>query len=220
MPNFNSSSREEDPEGVIYVGRPFDFQESSEFSLGNIFFGVNNRGDSSKVWIEAGFRLPAATLFEEGKGAATAVGLFSDYINRMEAFAPEYASLIAVLHRHQVNQKKFSFHFNGGISILLPTRDETISPEWYLLYGFQLVKEDERGALYAGIDGRIIMSREPDYFRDQTTHQLSLRAVIHRGAVSPGLYFNRPLDNNLTEVVNWTAGISVQYQLRGVTIGR
>ncbi|MGH1362729.1 MAG: hypothetical protein ACRBF0_04175 [Calditrichia bacterium] len=210
-PNLNPNNIMENNEGTPYVGRDFGYSDSSggATTIGNIFLGINTRKQQNATYVETGLRIPFATLFEDGKGQATALGIFSDFVERVEAFAPEYLSAIVMVHKHKSQEGKFSYHGEGGLSILLPIRDVEINPELYLRYGFQVVQDKKDFSVEAGLKGRILMSRNPDFFQDQTVHQFSARANFKRGKFIPGLYFSRPFDNNLKNVINWTFGASL-----------
>lgn len=210
-PNLNRNNIEENPEGIFYIGRDFAFEDSvgSSATLGNLYLGVNTRKEKNDTYVETGLRIPFATKFEDGNGQATAIGIYSDFVERLEAFSPEYLTAVVMVHKHKSEENKFSFHVEGGLNILLPIRNVEINPEVFFRYGFLIVRETSDLGVEAGLKGRIMMSRNPDFFQDQTVHQFSGRAYFRRGALSPGIYFSRPFDNNLKNVLNWMLGLSL-----------
>jgi|GEM_PF-5914412 len=214
-PNLNRNNITENPEGIFYIGRDFAFEDSagSSATLGNIYLGVNTRKEKNDTYVETGLRIPFATEFEDGKGQATAIGIYSDFVERLEAFSPEYLTAVLMVHKHKSEEKKFSYHVEGGLNVLFPIRDVTINPELFFRYGFLVVQETNDLGVEAGVKGRIMMSRNPDFFQDQTVHQFSARAYFRRGALSPGIYFSRPFDNNLNNVLNWMLGLSLAVQV-------
>ena len=177
-------------------------------SLGNPYLGIEIRSQGSPVHLEVGFRIP---IIRNERRSDWITGLFSD-IDRSEAFAPNIISGQAILnHEHKDAKGKF---FRARLGPILWINEKTRENDMFLSYGFQLGYELNKVILRGGFTGRAILSEKNLGLGERTVHQLGVALQYTFGYVTPGLHIKIPLDNDLTQVLDYVLSLNVKFLLR------
>ena len=100
-----------------------------------------------------------------------------------------------------------------GSTLFVPTEGGG-DPELLADYSLQLGYEGERFGFLGGLTGRTWLTTGGyGTFAERTTDQLAVAASVQLGNVRPGVHFRVPLDDGLSEIVNFVVGINVGYRL-------
>ncbi len=184
------------------------FESTSNTGLGNPYFGAELHFQDSPVFAEVGLRLP---LVDEDNDAAFA-GIFTDAVDRMEAFAVDYIPLTAYLNYRHQGAQGFAVRLRGGPSVFIATRDND-ETEYGLNYAARIWYDGNQVRIGGGFSGRFILSGEGD-FSERSMHQLGFNADLLVGQSRPGVYFRLPLDEDWNDVVNFIFGLKFDVQWR------
>ena len=212
-PNLNNQGAEPDPEGNIYLGENYDYSaaSSSQASIGNIYIGFSNQEVESSVYMEYGISIPTASKFSSSNGAASAAGLLSNYVDEAQRFSPEFFSINFSIEGHNLRGENGLLHIGVGTELWVPLRDKFADPEFFLKYGFYLGQRRDGIQILAGISGRLMMSRSPDFLKDQLTNQFMLGLDFKNIYLQPGIHLYRPFGEKLTQHTNWALRFSLRY---------
>ncbi|UCG51420.1 MAG: hypothetical protein JSW58_14730, partial [Candidatus Latescibacterota bacterium] len=181
--------------------------DSGDNALGNPYVGVElwSRED---VFFELGGRLPVAPDDDEEGGAAAMVGLFTDFVDRLEAFASDAVPIVAAFNYLYKGQSGLGFRLRGGTSFQIATgeREET---EWFVLYGTQIGYWGPVVNFSGGLSGRLWVTEDAGSFGEQTWHQVVLALGFAPGVVQPSVNIRFPLDEDLSDILDWVVGINL-----------
>lgn len=186
---------------VDFAGR-----SESDVGLGNPYFGLELGWRDRPFWGEFGVRLPLASA----DNPAVGFGFFSDY-DRCEAFMPDFLSFVGLANYLYRHDSGFSLRLRGGPLFLVDTDAgdfEDVS-EMYAIYSVQGWYDTARMRFGAGLTGRLLATEMHLTASERTVHHLGLAVAGKFGGVEPGLHFRLPLDEGLTDVMNYAVGITV-----------
>ncbi|MFQ5823224.1 MAG: hypothetical protein ACE5JB_04135 [bacterium] len=187
----------------VHAGLDFRNRDNiSESMIGNPYLGLEFRRRDFPVFTELGLRVPLAP----DKFFPSQVGIFSDF-DRLEAFLPDVVALLgAVNYQHNIISD-FVLRLRAGPSLLLNT-DDADDSELYLLYNALLSYEGKLIGIRSGFTGRLIFTDEGS-IGERTFLEFGLTASIALGNVRPGVHFRLPLEDDLTEVLDFVIGINL-----------
>ncbi|MFQ5638519.1 MAG: hypothetical protein ACE5IR_11045 [bacterium] len=188
-----------------------DFSGSdSKTTFGNPYLGLEIRPQDSPLYFELGVRVPAVS----SNNLATFIGSFAD-ADRFEAFRPDLLTLEGMVNLYRMNRDTgFFLRLRGGSSLFFNTdaglgQDDA---EWFLVGdGFAGIQGDKL-RVEGGLTSRLVLT-EDDNLGERTFFQLGAIASLHLGQFRPGVHFRLPLDDDLTEIIDWVAGINLHYIL-------
>ncbi|MGH8004615.1 MAG: hypothetical protein ACRECJ_07830, partial [Limisphaerales bacterium] len=130
-----------------------------------------------------------------------------------EAFDPDYFVINGkAAFRHKSPSGLLS-QFRLGPTLFIPT-ESSVDAELFADYSLQLGYEGERFGFLGGLTGRTLLTTGGfGTFAERTVDQLAVAASVQLGNVRPGVHFRVPLDDFLSEVVNFVIGINLGYRL-------
>jgi hypothetical protein len=179
----------------------------SDFTVGNLYAGLEYGRLESGVFGEFGVRVPLAS--EDNFG--TLIGLFSDWVDRFEAFTPDVFSIIAAFNYRYRSGKGFGTRVRVAPILDIPTENGG-DPELFALYSLTAWYESDIIGAGGGFSGRAILT-EDGSVGERSLHQLGLFANLKFGRWHPGAQLRLPLDDDLTEFINLVFSLSVGYRL-------
>jgi len=187
-----------------------EFSGTSGNRFGNPYAGIEISNTRKTLFASIGLRPPLVSDldFDEGSGAAAFVGLYTETIDRMEAFVPDALSLIGTADFKAQAENGVFFLAHGGAWSWIDAGEAQEESEFGVLYGGYLGYAAARVRLYAGLAGRWILTEEGD-FGENTIHELRFRASFAAGNVHPLLQFRLPLDDDYKEFVDAIFGVGV-----------
>ena len=177
-----------------------------DFAFGNPYVGIEYRFTGSPLFIEAGARAP---LTPDDEIVATVVGITSD-LDRWEAFAPDIVPVTTMLNYTPRLANGWVMRLRGGAENWIPTSGD------YELYGLADAQGGYAGNRFlvlAGGTGRVLITDDSN-FGGRTFFQLGAGGWYEFGRVRPGLQFRLPVDSDLTEVSDFTFGLSADVRVR------
>ena len=184
----------------------------NETLFGNPYLGLEARTaglDASQGAVgRLGIRPPIAS---DEKWSASLLGLYS-MIDRFEAFIPDVVTISAGGGYFSVpgRDMKLAFDLNGNL--MVPTEDG--DPELYIDYNLTFWALPPNAKLGFGFAGRLLAT-ESDYdFGERTIHQLGLFGGYDFGTVESGIHFRVPIDEDISDVINFTFGVNVTVGLK------
>ncbi len=188
-----------------YFGTDID-DVDSEIGIGNPYLGVEVGNLKSPVWGELGLRIPLTDVDNLG----SSFGFFSDY-DRCEAFMPDAVSAMGFANYLYRHDSGFSMRLRGGPLFLISTDSDEYEDdmEMYAMYSLQGWYDTARLRFGTGITGRMIATEKDLDLGERTIHQLGLALAGKFRGVEPGLHFRLPLDEDLSDVTNYTFGLTV-----------
>lgn len=207
---------------LVFVGElPFAYAalenaDLSDSQFGNPYLGLELARAASPLFFEFGARLPVVA----SDNLATLFGQLTD-ADRMEAFTPDAASLLAALNFQNVLPPKqiflrarvgalLSVSTGAGGTTLLTSGEDS---ELFLLLSGQAGFDGKRIFLGAGLTGRLVFTEKGNFGR-RTFLQLGANARLKLGRFRPGLHFRLPLEDDLKEVLEWVGGVSLGYHFK------
>jgi hypothetical protein len=170
--------------------------------VGNPYLGVEIKGPDSPSFAEIGFRLP---IIPNDSFRTRNTGYLADF-DRQEAFYSDLF-MVAVM----------------GNFLVDPPLDHSIlrirfGPNFWLGYGdLQMVIDyslqggfaSERITFITGISGRFFAIRNNADFSEQIFHQFGVAGSMNFGRFQPGLFFRIPIDEDLSESIDYVLGLNV-----------
>lgn len=184
------------------------FFGTSQNTVGNPYLGLETKAAKAPVTFEFGARLPLAS---DQKDEANPIGVFSD-IDRWEAFLPKYAPVTANVTYRYTAPSGFTVKLRAGPSVWINTdnQDSEMLAAYSLLLGYQ----SSAVALSGGLTGRAIITESNMSFGERTLHQLGAAVTVGSGAVRPGVQLRLPLDQDMTDILDYVVTLHVSVVLR------
>lgn len=203
---------------LVFVGElPFahvgfeDFDDSQS-AVGNPYVGLEIHNPDTPFFAELGLRAPLASN-DVDKVGALGVGLITDF-DRAEAYIPDVFTVLGRVNYHRTSASNIVFRLRGGPTLWLDTGDAIDETEFFLDYSAQVGYEGALISLIGGVTGRLIISEEDLDLGERTVHQLGAAASLNLGTVRPGVHVRFPLDDNLSQAIDFVYGIHLGVHLR------
>jgi hypothetical protein len=203
------SGRYDFSEKVTFVAEvPFAFAGAdtlggtiSDNRLGNPYVGLEVHGEDTPIFGEVGLRLALVPEFQEGD-LATASGIFTDWVDRAEAFWPELLSLLLAFNVKNVSRSGVGFRLRAAPVFWVGTgdRDEF---EILILYSAQVWYEGGTFDVGGGFSGRVQVTESANTFGERSMHQFVVAADVRNGIVRPGLQVRVPVDDGYSSLLAW-----------------
>ncbi len=184
---------------------PDGTQLSGETAFGNPYAGIEYQFAGSPLFIEAGARAP---LTPDDEFVASLVGVATD-LDRWEAFAPDIVPVTTMLNYTPRLSEGWVVRLRGGASNWIPTSGEY---ELFALADGQAGYAGHRFLVLAGGTTRALLT-ESGSFGERTFFQLGAGGWYQFGRVQPGLQFRLPVDSDLTDISDFTFGVSADVRL-------
>ena len=196
---------------ISHYGADDGFGDEGGTSLGKPYVGVEIAEPGASTFFEVGLRVPLAS--EEGEGLET--GFLADH-NRVEAFVPDWVSILLVPNYVYDSPSGFSVRLRLGPSLLVVTEKEEFSDrvELFGLYGAQLRYQARQVRVGAGFTGRLIVTEEEAHFEERSVHHVGGALIGDLGTVRPGLHLKVPVDEELGDGLDYVVGVSLSVPLR------
>ena len=183
-----------------------------ETSVGNPYIGIEARsasgGDSQAAVGRVGVRLPLAS---DDKWDAASLGLYTAF-DRFEAFFPDVLTINASGGYQRTTASGLNYELNVGGELMIPTEDGGDS-ELYIDYNAAFWVPFEKLSLGGGFTGRLIATEGDLDFGERTVHQLGLAGNYDAGSLKPGVHLRLPLDEDLTDILDFVYGFSLTYNI-------
>ncbi len=176
--------------------------------VGNPYVGLELGRPNQPVWLELGGRVP---LVGSDPNSAVIVGTFAD-VDRFSSFLAEGAALSGALNVGARAASGLGFRVRAGPELLIPTRSGPDS-ETLVYYGAEI--SHVRGPLELSAHaGGLWIATESGNFGERSMHQAGAGFSYALGSVRPGLTLRLPLDKDLTEMLDYVVGFTLQVPLR------
>ncbi len=184
-----------------------DFKDNyslvNEGTLGNLYAGVEVHWQDSPIFFEIGMRMPNAPNPDENKGTAAVVGMFSDFVDRQEAFISQTLPFTGMVNYRYGDTSGLTFRLRGGPSLWISGLDGLNQEELFFLYSLQTGYESKTASVGMGLSGRTSITEKDYYFGEQNSiYQLGFNASIGIKFLRPGLQFRLPLDKKSKDVLD------------------
>ena len=186
-------------------GADKDFDAEDTTTIGNPYFGIEHTSANGRVTTELGLRAPLVS--EENLG--TFVGLVSDFIDRAEAFVPNYVPITAAIGYLGPADRGLAVRVRGGGSVWIPTEGGDV--EALVLYGIQ-GWHARRWLAGFGLTGRYIATGGELGVGQRFHHQVGGTLGYGFGSVRPVVEVRVPLDEDLREEMPYVIGIGLTIQ--------
>jgi hypothetical protein len=189
-------------------------------TIGNPYLGVSISSKDRPLSFELGARAPLVKGDDESSALAAISGVFTDFVDRAEAFTPDTLPIVGMADYHPSVGSGWSLRLRAGGLADIPVRNDSSSEsgdrssELYALYGAQLWYQPESGSVRigGGVTGRFLAT-ESGSLGDRTVHELVVGGDVKLGQVRPGLEFRLPLDSSLNDFVDFTVGARLGIEL-------
>jgi hypothetical protein len=202
---------------IPYAYYGFDYNGSSESqdAFGNIYAGMEIHGRNSPVFGEIGVYLPTAPNWDNESFAAAFLGIYTDLVDRAEAYSPEVTPVCGMINYYQKSAGGLVLHFRSGPSVWLDTGDNSDETELYLLYAAQVGYAAPKVELLAGFSGRWWLSSgdAAENIGEKTWHQLGFAGNIGLGNFRPGIILRVPIDEDYSDVIDFVFGLTLGINL-------
>lgn len=185
-------------------------EEGSQFVFGNPYLGIALFSGSSPFSTQFGVRLPFAPDSDAENGEALFYGLFTEFIDRPEAFLSNAVPVSARFQYSQVRLTGLAFHLRVEPAWWIATGERDDS-ELVSHYSAQIGYQSARTAIMGGISGLWWISGDEN--AEKNWHQLGVSASLTTGRVRPGISLRIPLDESINNIVDLTVGLNTSIQL-------
>ncbi len=184
----------------------------SQNIVGNPYLGLEIATRKPFLYMEVGARIP---IVSDEQDIATTIGVRSD-IDRFEAYAPNIVQISGAVNIQPVITSGLGFRLRIGptydIGIRQPSNTVTTqSSDLYLLYSEQLYYKNELVNIGLGLTGRTILTNART--NDRTVDMFEVAAKMYIGKFEPGMTMRLPLDQSLSNVLDFTYGFTVEMVL-------
>jgi len=182
-------------------------------TVGNPYVGLEGHATDSDVYLEIGARAPLAPTADSnlGRKSAALSGVFTDPVDREEAFISDTVPITASISYRPVLKSGVGFDLRTTPSFWLSTK-KGIDDEFYILYSGRIFARalDDKLEVGSAFSGRWWTSKSGSMdFGDETTHQMILDASYALGQVRPGVTFRLPLDKDMKNVQQYVFGLNL-----------
>lgn len=190
----------------------FPYAGDNETLIGNPYIGLEarlNERDAATTTIgRVGVRPPLAP---DDKWEASFIG-FLTCPYRLEALVPDLWSFTFGGGFGIEQDSGFRLKSNVDAVILVPTRDGA-DTEIYLNYNLTAWLRASDLKFGAGVGGRWHASGGDPDFGESSLHQLGFAGVVDLGVVQPGLHLRVPLDDDLSDWIDYVYGFSLSFEV-------
>lgn len=184
-------------------GSTSEYADGAETAVGNPYIGAQING--GKVVSRIGVRLPTASTND---GSALYVGVLTDY-DRFEAFLPDVLTVAGSFTGPTRVSSQFTLSFGAGPIVAIFTEDTGgDNAEVFAQYFLLAELEGKRVAVKAGLTGRALVTEGDLSFSERSVHQFGVGASLITGTFRPGLHMRLPLDKDLSESIDFVAGVN------------
>ncbi|RMI08901.1 MAG: hypothetical protein D6681_07620 [Calditrichaeota bacterium] len=186
--------------------------EKTETTVGNPYLGVQYQTTERRFTADVGIRIPLAS---EEKTFATQAGQVTD-LERWDAFMPNSLGFIGIGQYRYRFENGLVTGVRGGGSFLINTdkQEGEDASDLYLLYGVFAGYEAPRFNIMGNFSGRFLTTSDEGGFGENSLHLLALSANYKAGKVWPGVMFKLPLDEDLSNVLDFVAGLQLAVNLK------
>lgn len=177
--------------------------DNTEQALGNPYIGIGIKSND-RTSLNFGIRLPLAQDDE----FALFTGLLTDQ-RRTEAFIPDAFTLNAGI-RHIYKAPTNLLQIDAGASgdLIFIQEDDG---EFFVDYHAMVWLVPPKVKVGAGITGTTFVTGDGD-FSENTTNFLNISAKL-RGVFQPGLFIRVPIDDQVSEIFDYSIGINFSLAL-------
>ena len=194
--------------------------EATETLIGNPYVGVEFKtplpDDNHQLIARFGIRPPFAT---DDKQEAWAVGALTSF-DRVEAFWPDCFSVCGGFGFTGTTASGVTFSTNVGGVLATPAEDYNImfisdvETEFLVDYDFSLWVPVSKLNLGFGASGRVLVTQDYLNLGERTMNQLCMAGNLELGQFRPGFHFRAPINEYLSEVVDYVYGLNFTYQIK------
>ena len=183
---------------------------SNETQFGSPYAGFQARipspGGSGLGVTRLGIRLPLAS---DEKLLASDLALYTDY-DRLQAYYPDFITLSGSGGYLNTGHDYVHFGFNIGAAYMIPTEDGPDS-ELFIDYNFYVWMLYDKVHFGTGFTGKMLATESGLSFGERTVHQMVFKASYVAGNIRPGVYFRIPLDDTLSDALDYVYGLNVAF---------
>lgn len=184
-----------------------------ETLFGNPYFGIEGRLSELDaphiITARLGLRPPLAS--DEKMGAAD-IGFFTAY-DRFEALIPDWWTVQGGFGYSRTLEGGIKYSVNIDGNLILPTEDGPDN-ELLLNYNLAFLFPVEKVSFGAGFNGRWLVTESDLDFGQATIHQLGFVGKYDFGQFSPGLHLRIPIDEDLSDIIDYMYGFNLTYHLK------
>jgi hypothetical protein len=185
----------------------YDRKSSSVFTIGNPYLGIEIEKPLSPVFMEIGIRVPV-----DSENEGRYLGLYSDFVDRMEAFAQDCFQVTFLVNHQYQGASGFGIRLRGGMAADFNTGKKEYgenSRELYLRYGAKAGWHYRKAILEVGLSSRWYLSKEDyaDYPRHH--HQMGFKLGLESGTVQPALFLRLPMDDHFEYLIDTIVGFGI-----------
>jgi len=193
---------------IDFFGDTIRYDGYSESQFGNPLVGLEIGAPASPFSGEFGVRFP---IVDEEHLFSSEIGLFTDY-DRFEVYLPDIMTFTAMANYRYKGPTGLLVQLRTGPAFMVVTEGGG-DPELFADYSAQAGYQGNRVTILAGLTGRAILTEEDLDFGERTIHQLGLSGSYEFGNFIPGILFRVPMDDDLSEILDFVFGINVGYRL-------
>ncbi len=138
---------------------------------------------------------------------AAGVGVLGDFAD-FEAYGEDLLTIRATAGYHFLSPQHYGLRMAVRPALVAPTNGG--DSELFLDYGIQGGYETERASVGMVFSGRAILT-EPGSVGERTVHELGIGGTMTFGRLRPGALIRLPLDADLSNALNYSLGLRLEY---------
>ncbi len=192
---------------ITHMGFSEEGFGDSNTSLGNVYLGGRYARPMSNSQVDFGFYLPTSGGGDDLLNS-NFVGFMADY-DRLEAYMMDTFGIQGLYSYAHSIQDGVRLEGSIGPSFLIYTSDVDDKTDLLAHYGVRGWYDTRVVSIGAGFSGTGILTAEDASFGERTVHQGTLYLAGNAGSIRPHGFFRLPLDEDLSESVNYVFGLGL-----------
>jgi len=192
------------PIGHVKLSVDGSDEDFSETKVGNPYVGLQFGGFRQPTFVEFGARIPVIDEVELGH----VIGLFSDIIDRFEAFSPNTFPLKLTINSRLKNRQNGGFfHIRSGAAALIDISgdgEQTVGDgaQLHLINGVTVGIENKQLEVGISYNSRWFVTQDENDPTDQFYHLIGAQLQLNHPTFSPFLGIRKPLNEDYSNFVN------------------
>lgn len=179
-------------------------------TIGNPYIGAEFHNDEAGIFAEVGVYFPAA---DDGEYDALFNGAYTEFIDRVDAFTTDAVPIVAAINlaRHEESGLVYRVRVSPVVWFATGERQDN---EQFFVYSGQFGFSSDELSVLAGLSGRWYVSAEDADFSEASFHQIGFMVGRPFGPVRPALTMRVPMDEDLSDAVDFVWGINVSVDIQ------
>ncbi|MBN2008364.1 hypothetical protein JW960_03340 [candidate division KSB1 bacterium] len=184
-----------------------NYATESEYTFGNLYFGIELYSNHRSFCAELGFLYPSAPSENENNGRAASVGRVTNYIDHAEAWEPRRFPILAGVNYMLETSSSVIVRTDVGMALWMD-RQHKDDVQSYIRYNSKLGYVMDALIFHLNFDGRYSLN-DAIYYNEQLFQQFGLEMELEWNNIHPSFFFVKPLSDVFKDNLNSYLGVKI-----------